>query len=97
MTFGITCPSCGSSDTGVLDSRVNAIGLRRRSKCVCSHRFMTQEIVVSGEPVVVTAGTPGRSPTCTALGAFLRRLDSEVRAGVTASIDRLAISFWENE
>ena len=38
------CPFCSSSDTKVVDSRVNELEVRRRRECIkCSKRFTTYE------------------------------------------------------
>ena len=43
---GIRCPSCGSTATGVYDSRPSAGSIRRRRKCeACEHKFRTRECV----------------------------------------------------
>ena len=40
---GYACPQCGNR-TGVFDSRLMALGIRRRRKCgTCDHRFTTYE------------------------------------------------------
>lgn len=45
---GLSCPQCGNAETGVTDSRPDAIGryIRRRRRCQCGERFTTMEIVV---------------------------------------------------
>ncbi len=50
------CPSCGSQDTQVTDTRLVDSGLeiRRRRRClVCERRFKTLEIIQISLPVVV--------------------------------------------
>lgn len=44
MTTGIACPSCGSTDSSVTDSRPRVGLIYRRRKCDrCEHRFATKE------------------------------------------------------
>ena len=52
------CPSCGSSETQVLDtSRDTSGGIRRRRCCKhCQRRFTTVERVVESMPLVVKRG-----------------------------------------
>ena len=50
------CPSCGSQDTQVTDTRLSETGLeiRRRRRCLaCERRFKTLEIIQISLPVVV--------------------------------------------
>ena len=50
------CPSCGSQDTQVTDTRLSNTGLeiRRRRRCiVCERRFKTLEVVQISLPIVV--------------------------------------------
>lgn len=41
----MTCDRCGAR-CQTIDSRTNALGVRRRRKCACGHRFSTQELPV---------------------------------------------------
>ncbi|MFL2656308.1 MAG: transcriptional regulator NrdR [Burkholderiaceae bacterium] len=50
------CPSCGSQDTQVTDTRLaeNGLEIRRRRRCLaCERRFKTLEIIQISLPVVV--------------------------------------------
>ncbi|MCS7056235.1 MAG: transcriptional regulator NrdR [Thermoflexales bacterium] len=49
------CPSCGSSDTHVIDTvREPSGGIRRRRSCkACGHRFNTIERIVETTPLVI--------------------------------------------
>ncbi|MBE6714204.1 MAG: transcriptional repressor NrdR [Ruminococcaceae bacterium] len=50
------CPSCGSEDIKVVDSRPveDNNSIRRRREClVCKHRFTTYEVIDAFQPVVV--------------------------------------------
>lgn len=52
-TFGLTCPSCGSNNNFVVDSRVQLDGeyTRRRRQCTkCDRRFTTHEVIVDVKP-----------------------------------------------
>jgi transcriptional repressor NrdR len=52
------CPSCGSSETQVLDTSRDASGGIRRRRCCkqCQRRFTTVERVVESMPMVVKRG-----------------------------------------
>jgi transcriptional repressor NrdR len=52
------CPSCGNSDTQVLDTSRDASGGIRRRRCCkqCQRRFTTVERVVESMPLVVKRG-----------------------------------------
>ena len=44
----MNCPKCGSTQTGVTDSRPSGEGRRRRYECFdCKYRFTTKEIYVA--------------------------------------------------
>lgn len=53
--LGPTCPSCGSTDSSVVDSRPNPSGqIRRRRECGNGHRYTTYEAttgnLMDGDP-----------------------------------------------
>lgn len=47
---GVTCPSCGVSDSEVIDTQPTSYGIRRRRRCACGNRFTTREEVVQSGP-----------------------------------------------
>lgn len=43
---GLECPRCGSTTSGVVDTRTGAGFVRRRRQCAAGHRYTTREVIV---------------------------------------------------
>lgn len=96
------CPSCGTNETAVIDSRVTREGreIRRRRACeVCAYRFTTyeraEERVVwvtkkdgQTEPLSLDKITIGMVKACEKLGISGEQIEAAARRIVRAITDR---------
>jgi transcriptional repressor NrdR len=56
--MSMSCPTCNSTETRVVDSRHTATGIRRRRQCEsCDYRFTTYELTGTPSARVTTEYT----------------------------------------
>ena len=100
------CPTCHSSDSKVLDTRITKEGdaIRRRRKCDrCDHRFTTREYVVGTDFVVIKRdGTraeydPDKVRRGVSQACWKRSVTQEVVDNLVSATTRRLLQMMENE
>lgn len=88
---GIACPTCGSTQTGVLDSRASLGNdtIRRRRKCEADHRFTTYELIIPDCAAVIRKGAGSRSFTFEPLSDWSARMYVEFMETLPDMLRRL--------